>query len=154
MKKFFLALVMCISALSASAQIDLKSVDVKANLRGDFGIGAGITMGLFDHIDFSPNVNYYFSSGANLLSIDADFHYNIDLGYDLNLYPMAGLVIAHWGASGPVSGTTKLGLNLGCGLDYDLNRNWSVFAEAKYQFLFSAGGADDTFFSLGAKYRF
>ena len=42
MKKILLMAVMCLMTMSAMAQI--KSVEVKANLRGDFGIGAGLTI--------------------------------------------------------------------------------------------------------------
>ena len=74
MKKILLMAVMCLMTMSAMAQI--KSVDVKANLRGDFGIGAGLTMPVFDKIDFAPNFNYYFTDGT-VFTLDGDFHYRM-----------------------------------------------------------------------------
>ena len=59
MKKLFMVALLCTMTVSAMAQI--KSVDVKANLRGDFGIGAGITMPVLESIDFAPTFNYYFA---------------------------------------------------------------------------------------------
>ena len=88
MKKIILMTVMCVMTLSAMAQI--KSVDVKGNLRGDFGLGVGITMPILENIDFAPNFNYYFTDGT-VFTIDADFHYNFDLDQNWTLYPMIGL---------------------------------------------------------------
>ena len=153
MKKIFLSALMCIVAMSASAQIDFKSVDVKASLRHDFGLGVGTTIGLSEFFDIAPSLNAFFADGANTcFSIDADFHYNIDLGNEFHLFPLAGPALYHYGWDG--GSVTKLGLNLGCGLDYDLDYNWTVFGEAKYQFLLNSNGFDDTFLSLGVKYRF
>lgn len=160
MKKIFVAFMMCVMAVTASAQ--LKSVDVKADLRGDFGLGAGVTLGLAPNLDFAPNFNYYFVDGGNCFTLDGDFHYNINLDNALTLYPLAGVLWYHAKADDvtidghKVSGASwnKLGINLGCGLRYDLNAQWGIFAEAKYQFIVDADGADDTFFSLGVNYKF
>ena len=125
MKKLFMVALLCTMTVSAMAQI--KSVDVKANLRGDFGIGAGITMPVLESIDFAPTFNYYF---AGLLW----FHNGVDgigeaKGEDYN----------------------KIGVNIGVGARYDINDRWAAIAEAKYQWV---DGWDDTFFSLGVNYKF
>lgn len=146
MRKVFLSVAMCAVTMVASAQI--KSVDLKANMRSDFGLGIGITTALNEKIDFAPSFNYYFTDGSNPFTIDADFHYNFDLADSFTLYPMAGAVLFH------VTDFTKIGLNLGAGARYQVNEKIGVFAEAKYQFLFDANGADDTFFSLGVNYSF
>ena len=83
MKKLFLMAVMCVMTMSAMAQI--KSVDVKANLRGDFGLGVGITMPILENIDFAPNFNYYFSDGT-VFTIDGDFHYNFELDQNWSVF--------------------------------------------------------------------
>lgn len=146
MRKVFLSVAMCAMVMAASAQI--KSVDVKANMRSDFGLGIGITTALNEKIDFAPSFNYYFSEGANPFTIDADFHYNFGLADSFTVYPMAGAVLFH------VTDFTKFGLNVGAGARYDVNEKIGVFAEAKYQFLIDANGADDTFFTLGVNYSF
>ncbi len=154
MKKFFLAALMCVMAMGAFAQVNFKSVEVKANLRHDFGIGVGTTVGISQDIDFAPSFNAFFVDGASsCFTIDADFHYDIDLGHEFHLFPLAGPALYHVSPKAG-NGVTKLGVNLGCGLDYDLDYNWTVFAEGKYQFLFNANGYDDTFLSVGCKYRF
>ena len=45
MKKFLLIAVLCISSISAYAS-GLRSVDMRANLRSDFGLGVGLTFDL------------------------------------------------------------------------------------------------------------
>lgn len=153
MKKLFLVALMCVMTVSAMAQI--KSVDVKANLRGDFGLGAGITMPILPSIDFSPSFNYYFADGGTMFTVDADFHYNFDLGQNWSFYPLAGLSWFHVGTDniGDIKGEdyNKIGVNIGCGVRYDINEKWAAIAEAKYQWV---DGWDDTFFSLGVNYKF
>lgn len=146
MKKIFLTVMTCVMAMTASAQV--KSVDFKANLRGDFGLGVGITTALNEKIDFAPSFNYYFNDGHDSFTIDGDFHYNFPLGNSFSAYPMVGAVLFH------AKDFTKFGLNAGAGLNYDVNGKIGVFAEAKYQFLFDAKGADDTFLTLGVHYSF
>lgn len=147
MKKIILMTVMCVMTLSAMAQI--KSVDVKGNLRGDFGLGVGVTMPILENIDFAPNFNYYFTDGT-VFTIDADFHYNFDLDQNWTLYPMIGLL---WFHSAPEIGEdyNKIGANIGGGARYNIDSQWAVFAEAKYQWV---SDFDETFFSLGVNYKF
>ena len=153
MKKLFMVALVCTMTVSAMAQI--KSVDVKANLRGDFGIGAGITMPVLESIDFAPTFNYYFADGCNMFTVDADFHYNFELDQTWTIYPMAGLLWFHNGVDGigEAKGEdyNKLGVNIGVGARYDINDRWAAIAEAKYQWV---DGWDDTFFSLGVNYKF
>lgn len=146
MRKILFMLVLCFTALTASAQI--KSLEVKTNLRGDFGLGVGVTMPATASLDFAPSFNYYFGSD-NTFTLDGDFRWNIDAGSLLTVYPLAGPAIFH--ASGDCS-VTKIGLNLGVGGSYYVNDRISVFGEAKYQFLFNAHGADDTFASVGVSF--
>lgn len=157
MKKVILSLLMCVMTLAASAQV-LKTVDVKANLRGDLGLGAGVTIGLTNSVDFTPSLNIYF--GDDFLTIDGDFHLNLPVGDSFVIYPIAGPTIAHdrWTSADPVSLNKKkhskmyLGVNLGCGGRYTVNNSLDVFAELKYQYLFGSKGWDDTFFTVGASF--
>jgi len=147
MKKIFLMAMMCIVSMTAFAQI--KSVEVKGNLRGDFGIGAGITMPLMSKIDFAPNFNYYFTDGT-VFTLDGDFHYNFDLNEEWTLYPLVGLAWFH--ASAEIGDDyNKLGVNLGGGARYNINSQWAAFVEAKYQWV---NDFDDSFFTLGVSYKF
>ena len=71
MKKFFIATILAVAAvLPASAQV--RSLDMKANLRSDFGLGIGVTFQLPRNFEFAPSLNYYFND-SNTLTIDGDF---------------------------------------------------------------------------------
>lgn len=139
-------LVLCFTAFAAQAQI--KSVELKTNLRGDFGLGLGVTMPATGTLDFAPSFNYYFGSN-NTFTLDGDFRWNFDAGNMLMVYPLAGPAIFH---SGTDKSVTKIGVNLGIGGNYYVNDRISVFGEAKYQFLFNADGFDDTFASIGISF--
>lgn len=128
------------STIAASAQIT--SVDVKANLRNDFGIGVGLSVPV-DKFEFSPSFNYYFTDNA-FFHIDADFHYNIDLGSDFTFYPIVGATYYH------AKDFNKLGVDLGAGVKYPFTEKITGFLEGKYQWV---DGADDSYFSLGVKIR-
>lgn len=147
MKKILLMAVMCVMTMSAMAQI--KSFEVKGNLRGDFGLDAGFTMPVMENIDFAPNFNYYFAD-ETVFTLDADFHYNFELEQNWTVYPMVGLLWFH-AASEIGDDYNKIGVNLGVGARYDLDSRWGIFAEAKYQWV---SDFDDSFFTLGVSYRF
>ena len=147
MKKFLLMAFMCMVALSSMAQI--KSVEAKGNLRGDFGLGAGFTMGIMEKVDFAPNFNYYFTDGT-VFTLDGDFHYNFDLNQEWRLYPMVGIAWFH-ASSGIGDDYNKIGINLGGGACYNISSKWAAFAEAKYQWV---SDFDDSFFTLGVSYKF
>lgn len=143
MKKLFITAILAISALSASA-MGIRSLDMKANLREDFGLGLGMTFNLPAKFEFAPSLNYYFNS-ANTLTIDADFRYRFDLPRDFSLYPVLGPVYFH------CDGYNKIGLNIGLGFNYNINDNWAVGAEAKYQYV---NHWDDLYLTIGASYLF
>lgn len=149
MKKTVISMLLCIMTIAASAQI--KSVDIKGDLRGDFGIGAGVTMGIVNKIDLSPRFNYYFTGkGSTVWTIDADFHYNINVAQGWKVYPILGLAYYHWSVDVDQANLSessgKLGCNLGCGVKYDIKDNIGVFVEGKYQYI---DGYDDSYFSVG-----
>lgn len=149
MKKVLLMAIMCVMTMSAMAQI--KSVEGKANLRGDFGLGVGITMPVMEKIDFSPNFNYYFTDGT-VFTLDADFHYNFEMDQNWTLYPLIGLAWFHASHEiGDGDDYNKIGANLGGGARYDINSQWAAFVEAKYQWV---SDFDDSFFTLGVSYKF
>lgn len=143
MKKLFVTLALVAMTIAASAQI--KSVDIKGDLRGDFGLGAGLTAGVIKNIDFAPSFNYYFVDHGHMWTIDADFHYNFDVAEDFQVYPLVGLSVFNWGAKG-FDSKTKVGVNLGGGVKYALTNSIGIFAECKYQWV---DGSDDTFVALG-----
>ena len=146
MKKLLFTLFLCVSALSSSAQ--LKTIDLRANVRGDFGIGAGVTMGVLQYIDFAPSFNYFFTDGGSTWSADADFHYNIELDDEWELYPLAGGCLVH-GRNENHDTRNKLGIDLGCGVHYYLTDQVDLFGEIKYPFLIHEDGMSKTYLTIG-----
>lgn len=135
---------MCMMAIGASAQI--KTIDVMGDLRGDGGIGAGITLGVTDKIDIAPRFNYYFCKGdATMFTIDADFHYDFKLADEWKIYPIVGAAFLHSGGKN-IDGESRLGVNLGIGGQYTLTEKIGIFLEGKYQWV---NHYDDTYFTLG-----
>ncbi len=125
--------------VAASAQV--KSIDIKGNLRSDFGVGVGITADLTNNFEISPSFNYYFTD-PSYFHIDADFHYNIGLGSNFTLYPIVGATYFH------ADDYNKFGVDLGAGIKYDFTQKIAGFVEGKYQWI---DGGDDSYFSLGIK---
>ena len=139
MKKIFATLLLAVMTVAASAQV--KSIDIKGNLRSDFGIGVGITADLTNNFEISPSFNYYFTD-PSYFHIDADFHYNIGLGSNFTLYPIVGATYFH------ADDYNKFGVDLGAGIKYDFTQKIAGFVEGKYQWI---DGGDDSYFSLGIK---
>lgn len=131
-------------SMGASAQM-IRSFDVKANLRSDFGFGVGMTVNMMvPHLDIAPSYNYYFRDGKNAWHLDADLHYNLDVAPLVELYPLAGVSFFYCGKG-------YAGLNLGAGVTYNFSSDWALKSELKYQFV---KRWNDLYFSVGLSYRF
>ena len=137
MKKLFATLLLAVMTLAASAQI--KSIDIKTNLRNDFGLGVGLTAGLVSNLDIAPSFNYYFGNDT-FFTLEGDFHYNFQVAQDFQVYPIAGLAFAD------DAGTVKVGADLGAGVKYALVGKVGLFFECKYQWL---KDNKDVYLSLG-----
>ena len=142
-KKWLCLVVVCFMTVCASAQM-MRAFDVKANFRGDFGFGIGLTMNVVDQLDFAPAYNYYFRSGTNAWNLDADLHYNFKVAPLWNVYPLAGITYYRCEKG-------RFGANLGAGCSYDFDMEWGVKAEMKYQVV---KRWDDLFVSIGVSYKF
>lgn len=77
MKKILLLVILSISAFAANAG-GVRSLDLKANLRHDFGLGVGVTFQLPKNFEIAPSLNFYFNDG-NMLTTDLDFRYRFEL---------------------------------------------------------------------------
>ncbi len=142
-KKWISLVVVCFMTIYSSAQM-MRAFDVKANFRGDFGFGVGLTMNVVDELDFAPSYNYYFRSGTNAWHLDADMHYNFKPIPLWRIYPLAGITYYRCEKG-------RFGANLGAGCSYDFDMEWCVKAEMKYQVI---KHWDDLFVSVGISYKF
>ena len=122
--------------------------------------------------EFSPSANLSFWDCGTHFDFEADFHYNIDLGHKFTLYPIAGGVLCyanlkdhhdtphhhhlhHPEDSDYYDGHINFGINVGCGLKYDINKKIAGFVETKYQWINNDDDYcydyNDAFLSLGIK---
>ncbi|MBO8476531.1 MAG: porin family protein [Bacteroidetes bacterium] len=143
MKKLFLTAMLVIAAITAQAA-GLRQLDMRANLRSDFGLGVGVTFQLPKNFEVAPTLNYYFND-VHTLTIDADFRYRFELPRNFDIYPLAGLVYFH------CDDVNKIGLNIGGGFNYNINSSWAIGLELKYQYV---DHWDDLYLSIGAAYKF
>lgn len=161
MKKFFLSLVLSLMAVTAFAQI--KSVDAKVDyrlgtfhLKGDPGIGLGITMELAENFDLAPRFIWYMVNHGTQFNAEADLHYNFEINEDWYAYPIIGAGLFHnnWKDDLGSHNHNKVLGNLGVGAAYQLNENFRAFAEAKYQQIVGEKDFSDTYISIGISYCF
>ncbi len=143
MRKFLILFLIAMTTGIASAE-GLKSLDLKANLRSDFGLGVGVTLELPKNFEIAPSFNYYFNSN-NTLTLDGDVRYRFDLPRNFSIYPLIGLLYLH------CEDVDKIGFNIGGGFNYDINSAWAIGVEVKYQYV---DNFDDTYFALGVSYKF
>lgn len=146
MKKILFTLALCVMTLAASAQV--KSIDIKGDLKSDFGVGVGITADLVKNLELAPSFNYYFVDNCTVGTIEADFHYDFQVANNWNVYPIAGVAL-HYAKPKNLDASTKLGVNLGVGTEYYVTPSVAAFVECKYQWV---EHYDDTYFSLGVKF--
>lgn len=169
MKKVFLALiVVLLTGVSAFAQEGEKSIGLKLNYGGEiesFGLGANFTYNVTNAIRINPSINYYFKHNhVSLFNVDADFHYLFPFAEGFAAYPLIGITFQNWKAhSYTIYGNewgfintnsknfTRLGINAGGGLQYDINAEWRAFTELKYSIV---NDFDQLVFSLGVAWRF
>lgn len=167
MKKLFMvAIILMVGVSAAMAQKDVKAVGVNLNYGSEIsnlGIGAKFQYGITDAIRVEPSFNYYLEkNGANLWDVNANFHYLFDVAESIKVYPLAGLgyanvevnneVLDQYGNKvGGSSSSGEIVVNLGAGAEYQLNEQWSVGAELKYQII---NNFNQVVFAIGATYKF
>jgi len=100
---------------------------------------------LMDNIDVSPSFSYFSGSKVsgyknNLVAIDVNGHYKIDLSDDLVVYPLGGLNYSSYengfrqdnDLNIRVNDGNALGLNVGGGGQWVFSDSLRAFAEIKY----------------------
>lgn len=167
MKKILLFLVMAATMLMAHAESGEWAVGgqvVYGTKAETAGLGLHAKYCLTDAFRASLSGNYYFKhAGVNAFDVNLEANYLFGLNEKVRVYPLAGLVLGVWHADGVnvsygdmelgVDGQTdsKLGANLGAGIDYLMNDHWGLNGEVKYQII---SHASQVVFSVGASYRF
>ena len=146
MKKLLLLVCAAVMSLSASAQAGDKALGAQllfGSKTNNIGLGVKGQYYFTDHIRGEASFDYFFKrKGLSMWDVNANVHYLFDVADKFKVYPLAGLGYTNWSykyeyAGAPVieGSDGRLAINLGGGAEYELTKDLSVNAEAKYQII-------------------
>lgn len=146
-----LSLILLTAAFSEMNAQKSKSIGVSTGIGflDDFEfakVGAEFNWDVFDHVRFTPSLDYYISS-SSYLSANADFSYVIGIAEKMEFFPILGIAYV---TGGNWIGDT-FGANIGLGIQYDLKNDFALNAKLKYQL---AGDADVMVLGVGIVKKF
>lgn len=159
MKKLFVLFSMMFFVMSSAfAQKGIQATGIQLNYGTEIssiGIGLKYQYNITNEIRLEPSVNYYFENdGLDMFDINANVHYLLPMSSNVRVYPLAGLSYSKWSAdagNGWEVSTNKLGLNLGGGAEFDINKDLMMNFEVKYQLI---NDFDQAVISMGIAYMF
>lgn len=146
MKKLLFTLSLVLMSMGVFAQTKTFEVGGKLNYATDaphFGIGAVARYNFDEHFRPELTMNFYPKDGNDVSAwdINANLHYLFHMTDRFKLYPLGGVGIMGASYDGPAGSTssTKLGANLGGGLQFNLTDKLHLNAETYYQFVSDDG---------------
>lgn len=155
MKKLFVLFSMIFVFMgSAFAQQGIQAAGVNLNYGTkikSFGLGVKYQYNLTNNVRFEPSINYFFENGGkDQFDLNANVHYLYPMASYVRAYPLAGFTFARWDA---LKGTdfTRLGINAGAGIEFDIADKLMFNLELKYQFV---SDFNQTLFNAGVSYMF
>ena len=142
-----------------------------------FGLHARIMYGISEEMRLSLMDEFYFKDGLSYLdNLDFDFHYLFNVADNIHVYPFGGATIQltkskdvtidepifdnNYNYIGDQSVTysgesmSAFGLNFGCGVQYAINDQIAISAEAKYRFYFKENYKGQFVLGAGLIYHF
>jgi opacity protein-like surface antigen len=140
MKKLFFVICMMLMSVSTFAQQGKMTVGIHGDYMIDspknFGIGANIGYELIDNLRGVAEFNYFFKKDyVSFWNVQVNAEYLFKVGSGFTLYPLAGIDLL--GQSVDLGNTTasdsKLGLNLGAGIEYQVTENLGLNFEFNYK---------------------
>ncbi len=153
MKKFLLALTVALVGLTASAQKGQPALGINLGYGTEtesLGIGIKAQYFLTNSLRAEASANYFFEKdNLSMWDLNLNAHYLFKVANKLSVYPIVGMTLANFDSHGNTK--SRIGVNLGGGIEHNLTRNISINAEAKYQLV---NDFDQGVFSIGAAYRF
>lgn len=141
MKKLFLLLALALVSMSSFAQRETFELGAKFNYSNeDPSLGFGVLGRYNINKHFRPelSLNFYPESHDHTVwDASANLHYIFHITDRFKLYPLGGLsLVSHDDDALLGSRTeTKMGVNLGGGLQFNITRNLHLNAETHYQFV-------------------
>ena len=162
MKKLLLLVCAAVMSLSASAQAGDKAIGAQlvfGSETNSLGFGVKGQYYFTDHIRGEGSFDYFFKrKGLSMWDVNANVHYLFDVADKFKVYPLAGLGYTNWSYKYEFEGAPviegsdgRLAINLGGGAEYELTKNLSVNAEAKYQII---SNYNQLVLGVGVAYKF
>ena len=132
MKKFLMMACMMLFSTAMFAQQGAMYLGGNLNYATDyenFGIGAKAQYEFIQNLRAEASADYFFKKNdVSMWDINANMHYLFRISDKFAVYPLAGLNLAFFNHDIP----TRLGVNLGGGLEYYVASNVKIGGEAKY----------------------
>ena len=149
MKKFLFILVAMFAMSTASfAQQGVTSFGVQGaydDLFGQFGVGAKLQYGFVDQFRGEVGADFFFKKdGVSMFDINGNFHFVVPVVEKFNVYPLAGVnisfaslddtivAVAAIGGVDLANSKTRIGVNLGGGVEFFVSDKVKLVGEAKY----------------------
>lgn len=180
MKKIFLSLCIALVSVCSYAQQGTTAAGVYGAFgseNSNFGLGAKVQYGILDALRAEASFDYFFKKDyLTNMNASLNVHYLIPISEKFRVYPLAGVSYIYWKADyegavddalggildeykdmykaqmGDVDDSeSKIGFNLGAGVEYDLTDKLSIFAEGRYQFV---SDFDQAVIGVGLTYKF
>lgn len=155
MKKIFLVVCLLVAAvMGANAQKGTASIGADLLYGTDIeraGLGIKMQYNITDPLRVAADWDYFFKqNGFTYWTIDLTANYMIDLGSNVSFYPLAGLCVAY-GSLAHYDDESKLGFDIGGGLQYDINDLLYIDLEVKGQLV---SHWNQAVFGIGIGYKF
>lgn len=122
----------------------------------NLGIGARFQYGVLDQLRAEVGFNYFFEKNhLSWWDVNINAHYLVGLwNKQLYIYPLAGVNYTMVDFKGDLDGKGEenhIGLNLGAGIEYELNEHFGVNFEYRHTIIRKV---DQGVFGLGINYKF
>jgi hypothetical protein len=144
----FLCLSIC---FTSRAEADIKP-GIRAGAWFDasgFFIGGDVLAKVANRWYFNPNVEYVFGDGADILAVNFDAHYDLNVKQNIYVWVGGGLAVIHIDPDNPgLDGDTDPGVNLLMGVGFPFGRGNVFYIQPK------AILSDHSDFSIGFGVRF
>ena len=172
MKKYFFLFFVALVSMCAFAQKGQKAVGLNLSYGteiSNLGFGVKGQYNFTDAIRVEASFDYFLKKDdLSMWDVNVNAHYLIPVK-DLKIYPLVGLTYTNWKDSFDFGNYLdgfkdyydddlelsdsegKFGVNLGGGVQYDINNNWAVNFEMKYQII---SDFDQAVFGFGVTYKF
>ena len=136
MKKFFIVMCMMLASATSFAQKGEMEVGIHGGFMLDspnnLGLGVNVGYMLMKKFRGVAEFNYFLKKDVvSYWNLEGNVEYLFRLNDEFTLYPLVGLDFL--GSSWDGGSDTRLGLNLGAGVEYNISSNLKLVGEFNYK---------------------